>query len=55
MNKTSEAARMLAQLSVAARRRKWGDVGFRKRMQTWGKLGGRPVGSGKQKENGNAN
>jgi len=42
MTKSSEAARMLARRSVAMRRQKWGAEGFRKRMQAWGKLGGRP-------------
>lgn len=42
MEKASEAARELAKLSVSARRRKWGEKGFRERMQAWGKLGGRP-------------
>jgi len=52
MNKTSEAARTLARLSISARRRKWGASGFRKRLQTWGKLGGRPRGAkGKQDAN----
>lgn len=47
MVKASEAARELARHSVAARRRKWGAVGFRERMQAWGKLGGRPRKKGK--------
>jgi hypothetical protein len=42
MSKASEAARELARRSVAARRLKWGEEGFRERMQAWGKLGGRP-------------
>jgi len=44
MSKVSEAARELARRSVAARRLKWGNAGFRKKMQVWGKLGGRPRG-----------
>jgi hypothetical protein len=52
MRKASEAARELAKLSVAARRRKWGADGFRQKMQAWGKLGGRPRG---KKGNPNAN
>ena len=44
MGKANEAARELARLSVAARRRKWGAEGFREKMQAWGKLGGRPRG-----------
>jgi hypothetical protein len=51
MNKTSEAARELARLSIEARRRKWGEEGFRKKMQVWGKLGGRPPGKGKRHAN----
>jgi hypothetical protein len=42
MGKASEAARELAKRSVAARRLKWGKAGFRKKMQAWGKRGGRP-------------
>ena len=47
----SEAARMLALRSVEARRAKWGADGFTKKMQAWGKLGGRPKGSAKEKRN----
>jgi len=42
MGKASEAARELAKRSIAARRLKWGEEGFREKMQAWGKLGGRP-------------
>ena|SRR5437660_6125750 len=42
MSKASQAARELAKLSIAARRRKWGAEGFREKMQAWGRLGGRP-------------
>jgi hypothetical protein len=42
MSKASQAARELAKLSVEARRRNWGAVNFREKMQAWGKLGGRP-------------
>jgi hypothetical protein len=42
MGKATEAARELGKRSVAARRLMWGEEGFRKRMRTWGKLGGRP-------------
>jgi hypothetical protein len=52
VKKLNEAAKELARLSVATRRRKWGAEGFRKRMQAWGKLGGRPRG---KKGNRNAN
>jgi hypothetical protein len=52
MSKASEAARELARLSVASRRRKWGAEGFREKMQAWGKLGGRPK---KEKVNADGN
>ena len=44
MSKVSEAARALAKRSIAVRRLKWGEEGFRERMRAWGKLGGRPRG-----------
>jgi hypothetical protein len=34
--------------SALARRNKWGNKEFKRRMREWGKLGGRPKGSGKQ-------
>jgi hypothetical protein len=40
--KASEAARLLARKSVRARREKWGEKGFLRRMREWGKKGGRP-------------
>lgn len=46
--KASEAARLLAQKSVRARREKWGDKEFVRRMREWGKLGGRPKKGGKR-------
>jgi hypothetical protein len=52
MDKSSEAARTLAQRSVEARQKKWGKKGFRERMREWGKLGGRPR---TKKGNGDAN
>ena len=42
MRKASQAAKVLARRSVAARRLEWGKDGFRERMRAWGKLGGRP-------------
>ena len=42
MDEKNKAAQSLAKLSVAARQRKWGKKGFTKKMQQWGKLGGRP-------------
>lgn len=40
--KKSKAAVELAQRSVDARRKKWGEKGFEKKMREWGKMGGRP-------------
>jgi hypothetical protein len=34
--------------SAKARAKKWGKKEFVRRMQEWGKLGGRPKGSGKK-------
>jgi hypothetical protein len=51
MKDVSDVARQLAKLSVEARRRKWGAKGFRKKMQKWGKLGGRPTKKGKRNGN----
>jgi len=42
MSKASEAARELARCSIRARREKWGEREFIRRMRKWGKLGGRP-------------
>lgn len=44
----SKAASLLAQRSVEARIEAWGKEEFVKRLQEWGKLGGRPRGSGKK-------
>jgi hypothetical protein len=38
----SQAASLLAQRSVQARKQKWGEAEFQHRLQEWGKLGGRP-------------
>jgi hypothetical protein len=40
-----KAAEALAKRSIEARKRAWGDEGFRNRMREWGKMGGRPKGS----------
>ena len=42
-----KAAEALARRSVEARKRAWGEDEFRNRMREWGKMGGRPKGSGK--------
>ena len=38
----SQVASLMGKRSAAARRKKWGDAEFKKKMQQWGKLGGRP-------------
>ena len=50
MEPVSKAASLMAQRSVESRIKKWGKREFVKRMQEWGKLGGRPKGSGKKQE-----
>ena len=49
MTDVSKAASMMGRKSAAARAKKWGQKEFIRRMREWGKLGGRPKGSGKKK------
>jgi hypothetical protein len=42
------AASLMGKKSAEARRNKWGKTEFKRRMREWGKLGGRPLGSGKK-------
>ena len=44
----SEAASLMGRRSVKTRIAKWGEAEFQRKMQEWGKLGGRPKGSGKK-------
>jgi hypothetical protein len=44
----NQAARLMGRKSVEARKKKWGKKEFVRKMQAWGKLGGRPKGSGKK-------
>jgi hypothetical protein len=44
----SRAASLMGQQSVKARIKKWGKKEFVHRMRAWGKLGGRPKGTGKK-------
>ena len=48
-SKAIEAASLLGRRSAKARREQWGEAEFERRMQEWGKLGGRPKGSSKTK------
>jgi hypothetical protein len=49
MTDVSKAASLMGRKSAQARAKKWGKREFVRRMQEWGKLGGRPKGSGKTK------
>lgn len=42
MSTKKKAASLLGKASAAARREKWGEEEFKRKMQQWGKLGGRP-------------
>ena len=50
MSEVSKAASLMGRKSAQARAKKWGKMEFVRRMREWGKLGGRPRGSGKQKQ-----
>jgi hypothetical protein len=52
MAKINDAASLLGRKSAEARRKKWGSKEFVRKMQEWGKLGGRPKGSGKKSKRG---
>jgi hypothetical protein len=45
----NKAASMMGRQSVKVRIKKWGKKEFVRRLRAWGKLGGRPKGSGKKK------
>jgi hypothetical protein len=48
MNHVSKAASLMGRKSAEARRKKWGKAEFERRLREWGKLGGRPKGTGKK-------
>ena len=48
----SKAASVLGRRSAEVRTERWGRQEFVKRMRAWGKLGGRPKGSGKKQKKG---
>jgi hypothetical protein len=52
MTDVNKAASLMGRRSAEARRKKWGKKEFVRRMQEWGKLGGRPKGSGKKAKKG---
>ena len=44
----NKAASLLGRKSAEARKKAWGKKEFVRKMREWGKLGGRPKGSGKK-------
>jgi len=48
MTEVSKAASLMGRRSAEVRIKKWGKAEFERRMQEWGKLGGRPKGSGRK-------
>jgi hypothetical protein len=52
MSVVSKAASLMGRQSAKARIKKWGRAEFERRMREWGKLGGRPPGSGKKQQRG---
>jgi len=49
VNDVRRAASLMGRKSAKARAAKWGKKEFVRRMREWGKLGGRPKGSGNKK------
>ena len=52
MEPISQAASLMGRRSAEARQKMWGKREFAHRMREWGKLGGRPKGSGKKQKKG---
>jgi len=52
MTDVSKAASLMGRKSAKAREKEWGKKEFVRKMQEWGRLGGRPKGSGKKKKRG---
>jgi len=50
MTDVSNAASLMGRKSVEARKNKWGKKEFVRKMQAWGKLGGRPRKTAKEKQ-----
>ena len=48
MEPVSRAASLMGRRSAEARLKRWGKGEFVKRLREWGRLGGRPKGSGKK-------
>ena len=49
MSDVNKAASLMGRKSAEVRAKKWGKKEFVRKMREWGKLGGRPKGSGKGK------
>jgi hypothetical protein len=52
MADVNKAASLMGKRSAEARKKKWGKKAFVTKMRAWGKLGGRPKGSGKKTKKG---
>ena len=50
MKDVNKAASLMGRKSAEARKKKWGKKEFVSKMQEWGRLGGRPKGSEKEKQ-----
>ncbi len=50
MTDVSNAASLMGRKSVEARKNKWGKKEFVRKMRAWGKLGGRPRKTAKEKQ-----
>jgi hypothetical protein len=50
MTNVTQAASLLGRRSAQVRIKKWGHAEFERRMREWGKLGGRPIESGKKEK-----
>jgi hypothetical protein len=48
----SKAASLMGRKSAEKRATDWGEDEFKRKMREWGKMGGRPKGSGKKKAGG---
>jgi hypothetical protein len=48
MTDVNKAASLMGRKSAEARKKKWGKKAFVTKMREWGKLGGRPKGSGEK-------
>ncbi len=50
MTDVSKAASVMGRKSAEVRQTKWGRKEFVRKMQEWGKLGGRPPGRGRKEK-----